>query len=223
MRGQRHASAALYPRERPGTHCTGGWVGPRAGLNRCGKSPPPTGIRYPDRSARSQSLYRLSYPATIIIIIIINVDIEASNKWLTSTDLFAETEGFLTSIQDQAILTRNYKKYILKQPDIDELCRRCGKQWETIRLITAACDQLTPTEYVKRYDGVANVIHQKLAEAAELIEDKNPYYKYTLATVLENDSFKLSWNRSVITDKTISSNRPDTDITFMNKKQRTPS
>jgi hypothetical protein len=25
-------------RERPGTHCTGGWVGPRAGLDRCGKS-----------------------------------------------------------------------------------------------------------------------------------------------------------------------------------------
>jgi hypothetical protein len=28
----------LYPRERPGTHCTGGWVGLRAGLNGCGKS-----------------------------------------------------------------------------------------------------------------------------------------------------------------------------------------
>ena len=26
------------PRERPGTHCTGAWVGPRAGLDRCGKS-----------------------------------------------------------------------------------------------------------------------------------------------------------------------------------------
>ena len=37
MRGQRHAPAALYPRERPGIHCTGGWVGPRAGLDRCGK------------------------------------------------------------------------------------------------------------------------------------------------------------------------------------------
>jgi hypothetical protein len=34
VRGQRHAPAALYPRERtPGTHCTGGWVGPRAGLD----------------------------------------------------------------------------------------------------------------------------------------------------------------------------------------------
>ena len=28
----------LYPRERPGTHCTGGRVGPKAGLYRCGKS-----------------------------------------------------------------------------------------------------------------------------------------------------------------------------------------
>jgi len=24
----------FYPRERPGTHCTGDWVGPRAGLDR---------------------------------------------------------------------------------------------------------------------------------------------------------------------------------------------
>jgi hypothetical protein len=30
----------LYPRERPGTHCIGGWVGPWAGLDRGGKSRP---------------------------------------------------------------------------------------------------------------------------------------------------------------------------------------
>jgi hypothetical protein len=47
VRGQRHAPAAFYPRERPGIHCTGGWVGLRAGLDRCGKSRPPTGIRSP--------------------------------------------------------------------------------------------------------------------------------------------------------------------------------
>ena len=38
VRGQRHASAAPYPRERPGTHCTGGWVGLRTGLDWCVKS-----------------------------------------------------------------------------------------------------------------------------------------------------------------------------------------
>jgi hypothetical protein len=44
VRGQRHASAALYQRERPGTLCTGGWVGPRAGLDKCGKSRTPLGF-----------------------------------------------------------------------------------------------------------------------------------------------------------------------------------
>ena len=37
-------------------------MGPRAGPDRYGKSHP-TGIRSPDRPARSHSLYRLSYPA----------------------------------------------------------------------------------------------------------------------------------------------------------------
>jgi hypothetical protein len=31
-------SRPLYPRERPDIRCIGGWVGPRAGLDRCGKS-----------------------------------------------------------------------------------------------------------------------------------------------------------------------------------------
>jgi hypothetical protein len=52
----------LYPRERPGTHCTGGWVGPRAGLD-FAKNLALTRIRSSDRPARSQSLYRLSYRA----------------------------------------------------------------------------------------------------------------------------------------------------------------
>jgi hypothetical protein len=30
----------LYLRERPGTHCTGGWVGPRAGRDVCEKFRP---------------------------------------------------------------------------------------------------------------------------------------------------------------------------------------
>jgi len=41
----------LYPRERPGIHCTGGWVGPRAGL-KGGKSRPHQDS-IPDRPARS--------------------------------------------------------------------------------------------------------------------------------------------------------------------------
>jgi hypothetical protein len=103
----------------------------------------------------------------------------------------------------------------LKQPNIDELCRKCGKEPETIQHITAACEQLASTEFEKRHDDVAKVINPELAEAAELIASKSPYKKYTPANVLENDNFKPYWNRSIITDKTISSNRPD--VPFMNK------
>ena len=62
VRGQHHAPAALYPRERCGTLCTGGWVAPLPVWTGA-ENLAPAGIRSPDRPARSQSLYRLSYPA----------------------------------------------------------------------------------------------------------------------------------------------------------------
>jgi hypothetical protein len=60
------ANATPWPlclQEWPGTRCTEVWVSPRVGLDRCGKSTP-IGIRSPDPPARSESLYRLSYPGT---------------------------------------------------------------------------------------------------------------------------------------------------------------
>jgi hypothetical protein len=62
------------------------------------------------------------------------------------------------------------------------------------------------------------IIHQKLAKGAEVIDDNCPYYKYTPANVLQNENFKLYWNRSTHTDKTIPFNRRD--ITFMNNKTK---
>jgi hypothetical protein len=60
--GQRHSSAAL-PLGKTRTHCIGGWVHPRAGLDRCGKSRP---YRDLDRADRSESLHQLRYPGTYI-------------------------------------------------------------------------------------------------------------------------------------------------------------
>jgi hypothetical protein len=68
VRGQRHAPARPGKRT-PGTHCTGGWVGLRAGLDTEARrkilSPLP-GIepRSPSRPVRSQTLYWLSYPGS---------------------------------------------------------------------------------------------------------------------------------------------------------------
>jgi hypothetical protein len=56
------------PRERAlGTHCIGGWVDPRAGLDDVEKILDPTAglkLRPLGCPTRSQSLYRLRYPAS---------------------------------------------------------------------------------------------------------------------------------------------------------------
>jgi hypothetical protein len=62
----------LYPRETPGTHCIGGWMGLRAGLDVCRKSRP-TGIRSPDRPARSESLYRLRYSCPHVVFMLFHL------------------------------------------------------------------------------------------------------------------------------------------------------
>jgi hypothetical protein len=63
VRTERHAPAASPPGKRAGTYCIGGWVGIMSGLSGCRKS----SIHrdpIPERSARSDFLYRLSYPST---------------------------------------------------------------------------------------------------------------------------------------------------------------
>jgi hypothetical protein len=42
--GQSQAPSTLPPRKRPGIHCIGGWVGPRADLDGYGKSRPTKGF-----------------------------------------------------------------------------------------------------------------------------------------------------------------------------------
>jgi len=76
MGGQRHASAALLPgktqyqlHRRQGGPRGPVWTGAE------NLAPPPTGIRSSDRPARSESLYRLSYPGPMK-----SVDIMGNNK-----------------------------------------------------------------------------------------------------------------------------------------------
>jgi hypothetical protein len=62
--GQRHAQATLPPVKKPGANNTGAWVDPGpvwVGAENLDL----TGIRSPNRPARSDSLYLLRYPAPL--------------------------------------------------------------------------------------------------------------------------------------------------------------
>jgi hypothetical protein len=60
VNGQHHAPAAFYPWEKfPGTHWTGGWVGPKAGLDAEARGKILCLCRglNPGRQVRSQTLF----------------------------------------------------------------------------------------------------------------------------------------------------------------------
>jgi hypothetical protein len=79
----------LYLRERPGTHFTGGWMGPGAGLDRSGKSRP-TGIRSPDLPPRSDIyIYITIYIYTIYTIYTIYIYIYIYKTRLASNEIFS--------------------------------------------------------------------------------------------------------------------------------------
>ena len=151
----------------------------------------------------------------------INVDSKASNEWLKRGELFPETEGFLMAIQDQVIETRNYQKYIMKLPNLqNDGCRRCNSGSETIQHITGACKAIVQTDYKHRHDQVANIIHQSLAQKYKLTQQPPiPYYKYNPETILENSTHKLYFDRAILTDRTVHYNRPD--VTLIDKINKT--
>lgn len=149
-----------------------------------------------------------------------HVDKIASNYWLSHGDLFPETEGFVMAIQDQVVATKNYMKFIVKDKNTpNDTCRQCSAAPETIQHITSGCRTLSATDYTHRHNQVAKIIHRRLALQHKLIPSAPPYYEYTPAAILENEDYRMYWDRSVITDRKILANRPDIIVTYKTQKQ----
>jgi hypothetical protein len=77
---------------------------------------------------------------------------------------------------------------------------------------------LAQSEYKKRHDIFAKIIHMNLAVKFNLLKDTQPHYSYTPESCLENDSYKLYFDRTILTDIHIKHNRPD--IIILNKQQK---
>jgi hypothetical protein len=146
------------------------------------------------------------------------VNIQASHAWLKKSNIHPETEGFIFAIQDRVINTRNYKKHIYGLQSIIDKCRICGTEGETIEHIISSCTVLAQSEYKKRHDIFAKIIHMNLAVKFNLLKNTQPHYSYTPESCLENDSYKLYFDRTILTDIHIKHNRPD--IIILNKQQK---
>ena len=118
--------------------------------------------------------------------------------------------------QDQALATRNYKFTILKEQNTKK-CRMCNERGETVMHILSKCPKLAQTEYKKRHDKVATMVHWELCKQHSLPHSKN-WYDHRAEDVLENDDVKLLWDFNIRTDRVIEARRPD--IVLIDKKNK---
>jgi hypothetical protein len=93
----------------PGTHCTGGWVGPSAGLNTEVRGKiflPLPGIepRSPGRPARSQTLYWLSYPGSALTNYA-SINLQISILWVVTDD---HVHFICTPLNPWCLMIRHY-------------------------------------------------------------------------------------------------------------------
>lgn len=60
-------------------------------------------------------------------------------------DLFRETEGLICVIEDEAVMTNNYRRQILKAGTVD-VCRACRRPGESLRHVTSSCFLILPVK-----------------------------------------------------------------------------
>ena len=148
-----------------------------------------------------------------------HVEKASSSNWLRRGNLFGETEGFMIAIQDRVIATKWFRKHIIKENLLlDDKCRLCKTQPETIDHIMAGCTSLCQIEFTKRHNNVCKILHQKLCKNLKFVQDEVPYYKYEPPPVLENEDYIIYYDRTILTQHTNSHNRPD--LTIIDKKSK---
>ena len=135
-------------------------------------------------------------------------------KWLKNGFMKKETEGLITAAQDQALPTRWKKVHIEKQGGTSA-CRMCNGREETIFHILSECEKMAQTEYKKRHDKVAQLVHWNLCKKYGLDHAKN-WYAHTAEKVTENEKVKVLWDFAIQTDHVIQARRPD--IIVMDKE-----
>jgi hypothetical protein len=136
-----------------------------------------------------------------------DTDVKNTNRWLKSSGLKSETEGFIVAAQDQSLSTRSYHSYIIKD-GTDPKCRLCNEYNETVDHIISGCPVLANNEYTERHNKVAGYIHWNICKHYN-VDVCEKWYEHTPQKVVEKDHTTIMWDMPIITDRKIEANRPD--------------
>ena len=107
--------------------------------------------------------------------------------------------------QDQTQATKAYRVTTLKQQGYKN--SRMLTRGMRLTHILSESSKLSPTEYKKRHDKVATVVHWELCS----FETAKHWYEHRLRAerVMENRNTKMLWNFNIRTNRVIEARRSD--------------
>ena len=144
-----------------------------------------------------------------------SVDKEKSLAWFCSSGLKRETDGLITTAQDQALNSHFHQKNVMKQPT-DSKCKMCCKAEEHVTYVAAGCTTLALSKYTNRHNKVAGYIHRTICKHMGL-QDIDKYHEHIPHSFMNVDISSIMWHVPAITDCTVQylqyctilPNRPD--------------
>ena len=136
--------------------------------------------------------------------------------WLKKTYFKAETGGLICTAQEQALRT-NYIKFNIDKIAESPLCRMCGGKGESVGHLISGCKKLVQTEYKRRYDNVARIVHGTLCGKCGL-ERAAHWYDHAPKGVVESDEIKVLWDFMIQCDHHIECRKPD--IVVVEKEEK---
>ena len=146
---------------------------------------------------------------------LINISHDKTRTWLRKGNFKRETESLLIAAKNNAIRTSHIKARIDKTQQ-NSKCKLCSDRDKTINHLISRCSKFAQKEYKTRHDWVGKVIHWEMCKKFKF-DHTNKCYMHNPASVLENDTYKLSWNFEIQTDHLIPARRPGHII--INKKR----
>ena len=135
------------------------------------------------------------------------LDCKKSLGWMKHIHLDARSEGYLCAAQELALFTRYHEKYIIKSR-LDDYCRICKKESETIFHILAGCGILAKREYFTRHNAVCQYVHYEVMKHYKFPCNEN-WFAHKPSDVVMSKDTEIAYDQIITTDRPIGANRPD--------------
>ena len=97
---------------------------------------------------------------------------------------------------------------------ISASCRICSCSPERNQHILSACPVLAKQTYIERHNIMGKHIHQAYCKTYDIQKCKERY----IPKVVENKMIKIMWDMPILTNKSVTANRPN--MLILNKKSK---